>query len=87
MSDAFWQYFFGCLTPVMLAIVTGWFARKLNHITNLANSMLSHQVEKKEEAEKKLQQSLVDENKMLRIQLAEANRTNALYANTPKKDA
>ena len=85
MSDAWWDSFFKMLTPVMLAIVTGWFARKLNHITKLANSMLSHQVEKKEEVEKKLEQTKADELVILRTQLAEANRTIALMTK-PLKD-
>lgn len=86
MSDTFWSAFFGCLTPVLLAIIAAVFSRKLNHIVTLSNSMLSHTTLKKEEAEQKLERSKDDEIAMLRIQLAESNRTNALLTNAPKKE-
>ena len=93
MSDAFWQQFFGFLTPVMLAIVAGWFGRrlkaqdqKLESIEKLSNSMLTHTTEKKEEAEHKLEQVKADTVMELKTKLAEAEKTIALLTSATKKE-
>lgn len=92
MSDAVQIALIAASLPALLAIIGNvvtivmqrWASRKLNTIEKLSNSMLSHQVEKKEEAEKKLEQSKTDELTILRTQLAEANRTIALMTKPPK---
>lgn len=75
-------------------IVTQWLSSrrskrvetKVDHNVELSNNMLSHTVAKKEEAEKKLDQTKTDELTVARTQLAEANRTIALLTNAPKKE-
>lgn len=75
-------------------IVTQWLSyrrskrveTKVDHVETLSNNMLSHTVAKKEDAEKKLEQTKTDELTIARTQLAEANRTIALLTNAPKKE-
>ena|SRR6266446_1962057 len=98
MSDAVQIALIAATLPALLSIISNVVThvlsrgqlqkmdKKVDHNIELSNSMLSHTTEKKEEAEKKLEQSKTDELTILRTQLAEANRTIALMTNPPKKE-
>lgn len=93
MSDAFWDYFFKMLTPVLVAIVAGWFGRRLNvqdkkldTIETLSNSTLSHMTAKKEEADKKLEANLLTQLAAEKEKRVAAEEKLALLMPPPKKD-
>lgn len=58
---------------------------RVDHNVELSNSMLTRTTERKEEAEKKVEQIKSDELLTLRTQLAEANRTIALLTKPEAK--
>ncbi len=72
-------------------IVTQWLSyrrskrveTKVDHNVELSNSMLSHQVARKEEAEHKLEQTKQDELLVTKTKLAEAEKQIALLTNAP----
>lgn len=84
MSDAFWNGLFQMLTPVMLAIVAGWFGRKLHTIEKQTNSMLSITKAQKDEADKKLETNLLTQLAASQQEVAALKEKVALLTPPPK---
>lgn len=80
------------LGPILFIVVSHFFSnRKLNIITELSNSMLTHQVSKKEEIEHKLEQTKDEELSRARAKIIDlekqVNLLTPILKNEPFKNS